>query len=278
MSRGQNWEALLKSYPDSVKINAVSEGAEVLYVRLIAACDSLGHYWGDPAMIACKLFTHRCARRQLTPQVVKKRLLELVGVGLVALYEVGGVSYVELVDLYRKRRADFQPKSIFPQVVTTTGTMPEQCRNNNGEPLECDRSISVRVSVPKTKTKTKTKTLQRELDRSSERTTQPPSADKDEIVLSFPTNGGHGDWHLKQSKVNQYKASYPDLDVLANLRLARQWVVDNHKKTFRGMPAYLNRWLNRAQDQLREPTRFGQPQPEQKCRPLTREEMLAPDD
>lgn len=272
MSRGgRSWEALLTSYPDSVKINAVSPLAETLYTRLIACSDKAGHFWGDAKMIALKVFSARLVARQITPQAVAKCLKELEAVGLVKFYQMGGIKYLELTDLYRVERCDRRKQLQFPQRLTNG--IP----NDNHAVYQTDTARYTVGYTPESESESESESV-RESDTFADENVRPPSPDQDETVLSFPTRGGHGPWSLKRAKVIQYEATYPDLDVLAEIKLALQWVVDNQLKTFKGMPAYLNRWLGRAQDQLREPSRFGQPRPEQKCRPLTREEMLADDD
>lgn len=69
-------------------------------------------------------------------------------------------------------------------------------------------------------------------------------------VLVVPTNGKPAEWGLSPDKLAEWKASYPSVDVLAEIRKARQWVLDNpsRRKTARGMPAFLNRWLSKAND------------------------------
>ena len=71
-------------------------------------------------------------------------------------------------------------------------------------------------------------------------------------ALSFPVSGeGPGfEWDLTEAKVEQYRGSYPHLDVMAECRKARQWCIDNpeRRKTPRGMPRFLSNWLARAQD------------------------------
>lgn len=85
-------------------------------------------------------------------------------------------------------------------------------------------------------------------------------------VLVFPTVGrGPKEWPLFESKVREYAESYPGVDILAECRKALQWCRDNptNKKTCRGMPAFLSRWLGRAQDGGRRGTgirsQFGGP-------------------
>jgi hypothetical protein len=73
----------------------------------------------------------------------------------------------------------------------------------------------------------------------------------DPIVLTFPTNGKGGkEWHLRESKLAEYRESYPGVDVLAECRKARQWCIDHprRRKTADGMPAMLSGWLAKEQN------------------------------
>jgi hypothetical protein len=76
----------------------------------------------------------------------------------------------------------------------------------------------------------------------------------DPEVLRFPVvGGGPSEWPLLQSKLAEYRDAYPGVDVLAECRKALQWCRDNptRRKTPRGMPAFLARWLAKAQDEGR---------------------------
>jgi hypothetical protein len=71
------------------------------------------------------------------------------------------------------------------------------------------------------------------------------------VVLEFPTEGKGGkSWGLTEAKLAEYLTVYPNLDVMGEMRKALQWCRDNPTKlkTKGGMPAFLTRWLNRAQD------------------------------
>lgn len=70
--------------------------------------------------------------------------------------------------------------------------------------------------------------------------------------FEFPTKGKGGRlWTLTRAKLHEYLDAYPDLDVAAELRKARQWCLDNPRKqkTAGGMLTFLTNWLNRAQNQ-----------------------------
>lgn len=116
-TRRTKYNPLLKSYPDSERINAVSEGAEVLYCRLIAQTDDGGCYYAEPMMVLAKLFSHRMLEG-LTVEEVAKRIDELESVGLISIYEAGGRKYLQLVDVYKALRRDVSPQVFFPQPVT----------------------------------------------------------------------------------------------------------------------------------------------------------------
>ncbi|NNJ24638.1 hypothetical protein [Alienimonas chondri] len=69
--------------------------------------------------------------------------------------------------------------------------------------------------------------------------------------MVFPTTGkGAKEWALTEAKLAEYVEAYPALDVPAEMRKARQWCRDNapKRKTAKGMPAFLTRWLNHAQN------------------------------
>jgi len=75
-------------------------------------------------------------------------------------------------------------------------------------------------------------------------------AEPEPPVLTFPVVGSSDEWGLPQSKINEYAETYPGIDALAEARAARQWCIDNppKRKTARGMPSFLNGWMERAQN------------------------------
>lgn len=81
-----------------------------------------------------------------------------------------------------------------------------------------------------------------------------PETHTDPIVMQFPLKAG-GEWALTSSKIAEYRQTFPTLDVLKEVRAARQWAIDKpaKRKTARGMPAFLSGWLKRADDAPHEP-------------------------
>ena len=55
------------------------------------------------------------------------------------------------------------------------------------------------------------------------------------------------EFYLMLDKYNEYRATYPNLDVDMQIRKMRQWCIDNpsKRKTEGGMPKFINAWLSR---------------------------------
>lgn len=75
----------------------------------------------------------------------------------------------------------------------------------------------------------------------------------EDIFLVFPTiakGGVAGEYILTRQKLEEYKASFPAVNVEQECRSLRQWCIDNpaRRKTLRGMPAFFSRNLSRKQD------------------------------
>lgn len=78
----------------------------------------------------------------------------------------------------------------------------------------------------------------------------PPPEPDGPTVLRFPTVGPQPSWALSEAQVAIWAGLFPALDVRAECQSALAWVMANHdrRKTARGMPAFLVRWLGRSND------------------------------
>jgi len=96
----------------SKKINAVSEGAENLYYRLLVMTDDYGRFHADPEIIRGVIYT----RRKITYAVIKRRLNELFKVGLIRIYEDDGEKYLEITKFeeHQKFRSDIKRQAEYP--------------------------------------------------------------------------------------------------------------------------------------------------------------------
>lgn len=129
-TRNESYNPLLKSYVDSEKVNSVSEGAENLYVRLIAQSDDAGRYSADPQWVLAKLYTQRMFAG-LTVAEVASRLVELEQIDLLRFYEVGGKRFLQLVNVFRTHRKDVKRKLVWPEPLSEPVTDPLRTRNGH---------------------------------------------------------------------------------------------------------------------------------------------------
>ena len=65
-------------------------------------------------------------------------------------------------------------------------------------------------------------------------------------VLTFSTVGTPSEWHLTQTQIDAWSLAFPQTDVLGEARKALAWVLAKQRKTAKGMPVFLFRWLGTA--------------------------------
>lgn len=103
---------------------------------------------------------------------------------------------------------------------------------------------------------------------------QPTPPDDSPVVLLFPVVGGTSkQWPLTQAKIDEYRDSFPGVDVVAACRHARQWCIDNvrNRKTADGMGRFLTAWLSKEQNSART----AQPKNDVRGNLALRDELLA---
>jgi hypothetical protein len=97
---------------DSRRMGRVSEGAQLLYYKLLSLVDDYGRYEADPELLIIKCFPW--SQASYTPEVLRRRLHELNGEGneghrssepLIHIYEANGKQYLEVIDNQRTPRA-----------------------------------------------------------------------------------------------------------------------------------------------------------------------------
>lgn len=115
MAKREPWNPLLKSYPESEKINACSFEAETMFTRLIAKSDDNANYYGEPALLASYLYGHRLANGSITVGKTKRIRNELVTNKLLVMYESGGKTYIHVPNCKKSLRNDIKKDERFPE-------------------------------------------------------------------------------------------------------------------------------------------------------------------
>lgn len=102
--------AVLKSALNSSRLAGVSEGAELLFFKLLLAVDDEGRFWGSGHQVLSRAMTHRSEHGQVTSEDVDSRLAELESVGLIHRYRTDAGQFLELSTYW-------QPKNRGRQIV-----------------------------------------------------------------------------------------------------------------------------------------------------------------
>jgi hypothetical protein len=96
------------------KINAVTEGAETMFFRLLAKTDDFGRYFGDPVLLKGKIYPRR---PELTVQDIASRMVELVTAKLLFFYEADDDFFIQFRGFEKRQsfRKDVKRKARFPE-------------------------------------------------------------------------------------------------------------------------------------------------------------------
>jgi hypothetical protein len=84
--------------------------------------------------------------------------------------------------------------------------------------------------------------------------------------MIFPCVGNPKTWSLTQKLFNQIQEAYPDAPILDWIKKAKLWseTTPAKRKTAKGMPAFLSRWMANQTDRPAQPRSFqtnGKPKP-----------------
>lgn len=99
---------VLRDWTGSETIDQLSEGAEILFVRLIMKADDHGCFYGNPKLIKGALFP----LRNYTEKQILNWINELQKSKVIVVYQVGGKNYVRIENFNQRLRL---MRSKYPQ-------------------------------------------------------------------------------------------------------------------------------------------------------------------
>jgi len=81
-------------------------------------------------------------------------------------------------------------------------------------------------------------------------TDQPVGHDQEKPVMVFPLIKKDGEFAIFQKDIDEWQESFPGIDVEIDLKVCRQWSVDNpsRRKTRNGIRKHISGWLAKEQD------------------------------
>lgn len=210
----------------SKKINAISEGAENLYYRIYVSTDDFGLFHADPKILKGQIYT----LRSISVATIRKRLDELIGSGLVRIYESDGEKYLEIVsfDKHQTFRKDYVRKYEYPKPVTNSY---ESVRTRTESPTNINK-----IKLNKSKVK------ESELK-------QAPDLPHLRIKFNFKEKKWRG---ILDEDLERWKKSFPDVDIEYHIftRMVDWIVVNPRKGRKKNYERFISNWLSDEQEKF----------------------------
>lgn len=237
---------MIRDWTDSTKVNSLDAPAERFFVRLMMKADDFGRFHAEPRLLRSMLFP--LLVDSVRDADCSRWLAACEKAGLIVVYESRNKKLLEIVNFGQRLRSStskFDPP-------TSAAVCPQVADNCQQPAAECGRPPP--EGEAETETKSKTEAQAEDCTESSEADAAVPPP-----VLMFPVRASEGlpkEWPLYQDRIADWQECYPGIDAAFEARKARQWCIANvsQQKTARGMAAFLNRWMARAQD---DATKFG---------------------
>jgi len=210
----------------SKKINAVSEGAENLYYRIYVCTDDFGLFHAEPKILKGQIYT----LRSISVATIGKRLDELIGIGLVRLYESDGEKYLEIVGFNKHQtfRKDYVRKYEYPKPDTKSY---EVVRTRTESPTKLNKSKLNKSKVKESELK------------------QAPDPPHLRIKFDFKEKNWRG---ILKEDFDRWKKNFPDVDVEYHVFTKMvEWIISNPRKgRKKNYARFINNWLSAEQEKF----------------------------
>ena len=210
---------LKESICRSEEIDSLTWFEEVLFYRLIVACDDYGRFDARPKIIKGQCFP----LKDITGKDIDKALAKLSAVGLIIVYEVQGRPVLQM-KTWEKHQTTRAQKSKYP-------SFDEACIQMYSDVSKCND-----LSADEIKAGSSQKSLQQIIP-------EEPSV----ITLLLNTGEEYG---IVQSDIAEWQELYPAVDIMQELRNMKGWCKENStkRKTVRGIRRFITSWLAREQN------------------------------
>lgn len=198
----------------SEPLSLVSFEAETLFYRLLVKADDFGLLDGRPIIVRANCMP----LRDVTAAQVTEWLRELAEHSLVVPYTVGGNPYI-MVPKFKQRTRNATPKFPLPDnCPSIDGHSQPYLGVGVGDVVECGNDGAA-----------------------------PPAAQPPAYTLPLNTGEEHP---ITAEQVREFADLYPAVDVMAQLRKMRGWLLANpaNRKTKAGVLRFVTRWLGQEQD------------------------------
>lgn len=120
----------------SENVDQLTAFQETAFVRLIVNCDDFGRFFGNPKILASRLFP----LKNVTPEEMTETLKALVSADLVTVYEVDGKPFVQM-NTWADHQQTRAKKSKFPEpVLMQIPAVDSNCNQMQSDDSKCPRN------------------------------------------------------------------------------------------------------------------------------------------
>jgi len=216
----------------SDKIAELSDFEFRLWVGLITQADDVGRGDARPAIIKGRIFA---LRDRTTQKDIDAALRTLAAVGCVSLYTVGGKPYFQFPNWAKHQRVR-DAKSKYPGIDEADdmeSDSPQLAATRRDSPQEV--AYARAAANP----------IQSNPNPNPIDSTEPQAPS----VLTLLLNDG-SEYGVTQKDINEWQDTFPNVDVLQQLKAMKLWLKDNAKrrKTRNGIRRFVTNWLDREQN------------------------------
>ena len=215
-----------ESIKRSPQIDALTWFEEVVYYRLMVTADDYGCMDGRTVLLKNELFP---LKESVTKKAVEDAISKLVSVGLLCRYTANDMPYLFFPTWGKHQRLrNKNRKYPNPEEFGLTVT----CPSNDGQMTDIGHSEIESESESE---------IEKE-NNSTELPSAPP-------VLTLLLNDG-SEFEIREQDVAEWQETFPNVDVMQQLRSMKLWCRDNPKKrkTKNGIRRFVTNWLDREQN------------------------------
>lgn len=217
-------------FPQSESMGRVTREARLCFILLWTIADDSGRLRGNSRMLASLLYPYDIDAGKKIGGWLDELELEKC---ILRYRSDSKDNYIAILNWRSHQKIDKPSKSKIPEPDSTAFA------NIREDSREVDEDSRIVVGGSKDQGK----------DQGSLICTEPQGASMPLADHGFTLSDGSL-WRPTVSKVREWQATFPVMDLDAQLRLAGQWLKDNpaKRKTERGMHRFLFAWLERAQN------------------------------
>lgn len=204
----------------SEPLSQISYEAEALWYRLLVVVDDFGAFDGRAVIVRAKCVP----LRDCTIGNVEEWLRELAEHSLIVRYDFENKPYLAIPKFKQRTRAKLSKFPLPDGWQSTDGQVTVTCQSSAHGDGDGDGDVfgigEVGAAPP----------------------AQPPA-----IFLTLNTGAEHP---ITEAQVREFADLYPAVDVMAELRKMRGWLISNpsNRKTASGVLRFVTRWLGKEQD------------------------------